>query len=123
MDPLYRITATLPLTITRAGKTSGSMRSSRNDRALWHRRHLCARPGTLGQGSVGNISAWITAALREEQFFSIGELNHAIRQKLEAFSRRPFQKKEGSRYEIFRNEEFPLLAPLPVTSYELTEWK
>ena len=75
------------------------------------------------EGSVGNISTWITAALRNEQFFSLSELNQAIRQKLEDFSRRPFQKKEGSRYEIFRNEELPLLAPLPATPYELAEWK
>ena len=54
------------------------------------------------EGSVGNISTWITAALRNEQFFSLDELNRAIRQKLEDFSHRPFQKKEGSRYEIFR---------------------
>ena len=40
------------------------------------------------EGSVGNISTWITAALRNEQFFSLGELNQAIRQKLEDFSQR-----------------------------------
>ena len=75
------------------------------------------------EGSVGNISTWITAALRNEQFFSLSELNRAIRQKLEDFSYRPFQKKEGSRYEIFRDEEQPLLAPLPAAPYELAEWK
>jgi len=64
------------------------------------------------EGSVGNISTWITAALRNEQFFSLAELNCAIRQKLKDFVNRPFQKKEGSRYEIFRDEELPLLAPL-----------
>lgn len=68
-------------------------------------------------------TAWITAALRDEQFFSLPELNCAIREKLEAFSHRPFQKKEGSRYELFRDEELPLLAPLPATPYELAEWK
>lgn len=62
-------------------------------------------------------------ALRNEQFFSLGELNQAIRQKLEDFSHRPFQKKEGSRYELFRDEELPLLAPLPATPYELAEWR
>ena len=75
------------------------------------------------EGCVGNISTWITAALRNEQFFSLGELNQAIRKKLETFSRRPFQKKEGSRCEIFRDEELPLLAKLPAASYELVEWK
>lgn len=75
------------------------------------------------EGTVGNISTWITAALRNEQFFSLTELNAAIRIKLDEFARRPFQKKEGSRYEIFRDEELPLLAPLPTTPYELADWK
>ena len=34
------------------------------------------------EGTVGNISTWITAALRNEQFFSLAELNLAIRDKL-----------------------------------------
>lgn len=75
------------------------------------------------EGTVGNISTWITAALRNEQFFSLVELNQAIQTKLKEFSLRPFQKKEGSRYEIFRDEEQPLLAKLPATPYELAEWK
>ena len=75
------------------------------------------------ESAVGIISTWITAALRNEQFFSLVELNRAIRKKLEIFSHRPFQKKEGSRYEIFRDEELPLLAKLPATPYELAEWK
>ena len=75
------------------------------------------------EGSVGVISTWITAALRNEQFFSLAELNAAIREKLEEFVHRPFQKKEGTRYQIFRDEELPLLAKLPATPYELAEWK
>ena len=75
------------------------------------------------EGTVGNISTWITAALRKEQFFTIAELNAAIRVKLEEFNNRPFQKKEGCRYELFRDEELPLLAPLPAARYELAEWK
>ena len=75
------------------------------------------------EGSVNVISTWITAALRNEQFFSLAELNRAIRKKLSEFSNRPFQKKEGTRYQIFRDEELPLLAKLPATPYELVEWK
>ena len=41
------------------------------------------------EGTVGNISTWITAALRDEQFFSLAELNLAIRDKLELFNQRP----------------------------------
>lgn len=75
------------------------------------------------EGSVGNISTWIVAALRNEQFFTIAELNSEIRKKLDQFNKRPFQKKEGSRYELFHDEELPLLTPLPATRYELAEWK
>lgn len=32
------------------------------------------------EGSVGKISTWITAALRNEQFFSLAELNASIRE-------------------------------------------
>lgn len=75
------------------------------------------------ESSVGSISTWITAALRNEQFFSLAELNQAIRERLQTFNARAFQKKEGSRLSLFRDEELPLLAPLPPTPYELAEWK
>lgn len=75
------------------------------------------------EGTVGNISTWITAALRDEQFFSLAELNRAIRDKLELFNQRLFQKKEGSRRSLFLEEEKPLLAPLPATRFELSDWK
>ena len=42
------------------------------------------------EGTVGMISTWITVALRDEQFFSLAELNRAIRGKLELFNRKLF---------------------------------
>ena len=75
------------------------------------------------KGSVGKISTWITAALRNEQFFSLAELNASIREKLDVYNARKFQKKECSRLSLFLGEEMPLLAPLPATPFELAEWK
>lgn len=75
------------------------------------------------EGSVGKISTWITAALRNEPFFSLAELNTAIRQKLDAYNARQFQKKECSRLSLFLGEEKTLLAPLPATPFELAEWR
>jgi transposase len=75
------------------------------------------------EGAVSGISTWITAALRNEQFFTLAELNRAIRAKLEDYNRKPFQKREGSRHEIFHQEEQPLLLPLPAAPYELAEWR
>jgi transposase len=75
------------------------------------------------EGTVRHVSTWVTAALRNEQFFSLAELNQAVKERMETFNRMPFQKKEGSRLEIFRDEELPLLAHLPAAPYELAEWK
>lgn len=77
----------------------------------------------IAEGTVGNISTWITAALRNDQFFSLYELNQAISEKLKKYNANPFQKKEGSRLSIFLGEEKPLLAPLPATRFELATWK
>ena len=73
------------------------------------------------EGSVGKISIWISAVLRNEQFFSLSELNAAIREKLNANNARKFQKKEYIRLSLFLGEEIPLLAPLPATPFELAE--
>jgi transposase len=75
------------------------------------------------EGSVKVVSTWITAALRHEKYFTLEELNQAIRSKLEGYNRRPFQKKEGSRYSVFLEQEKPFLAPLSATSYERATWK
>lgn len=75
------------------------------------------------EGTVGAISTWITAALRDEQFFSLTELNHTIWNRLEQFNHKLFQKKEGSRISLFLEEEKPFLTPLPATRFELADWK
>lgn len=74
------------------------------------------------EGTIGIISTWIIAALRNSQFLSLGELNAAIREKLDEFNHREFQKKSGSRAEMFK-EEKPYLLPLPDHAYELSVWK
>lgn len=74
------------------------------------------------EGSVGIISTWILAALRNQQFLSLRELNSAIREKLTAFLEKPFQKKEGSRATLFA-EEKSFLLPLPAKQFEMATWK
>lgn len=74
------------------------------------------------EGTVGVISTWILAALRNRQFFSLRELNKAIREKLIEFNAKPFQVKDGCRESVFIQEEQQLLLPLPDTAYELATW-
>jgi len=79
------------------------------------------KPGV--ENTVGVVSTWITAAIRNEKYFSIAELNREIRFRLEEFNRKPFQKKEGSRHSVFITNEKPFLTPLPSTPFELAQWK
>ena len=74
------------------------------------------------EGTAGIISTYILAALRNRQFLSLPELNEAIRERLESFNHKPFQKREGSRASAFA-EELPFLRPLPPHPYELSVWK
>jgi transposase len=74
------------------------------------------------EGTVGNVSTFILAALRNQRFFSLRELNEAIRERLHALNHKAFQKKEGSRAILFAQERASLL-PLPVQSFELSLWK
>ena len=74
------------------------------------------------EGIVGIISTWILAAIRNQQFLSLRELNIAIIEKLHIFNNKPFQKKDGNRSEVFK-EEKPFLLPLPLKPFELATWK
>jgi hypothetical protein len=74
------------------------------------------------EGTVGVLTTWIIAALRNRQFMSLRELNEAVRDKLEEFNTRPFQKRPGNRKSAF-DEEKLFLIPLPARSYEMAEWR
>ena len=74
------------------------------------------------EGTVGVIETWILAALRNRKFFSFDELNKAIKEKLEEFNAKPFQKKKGSRLSAFLEEEKDFLMPLPASPYETAVW-
>jgi hypothetical protein len=74
------------------------------------------------EGTVGIISTWILAAIRNQQFLSLTELNEAIKEKLHIFNNKPFQKKDGSRRVEFEAEK-PFLLPLPSKPFELSSWK
>ena len=75
------------------------------------------------EGTVGVISTWIIAALRNGTYFSLHDLNEAISEKLNAFNEKEFQKKPGSQYIAFIDDESEYLMPLPVNQYELAVWK
>ena len=77
---------------------------------------------SLAEGSVKNISIWIIAALRNQKFFSIEDVNQSVRVKLEELNNRPFKKREGSRHSAYLNEEKEFMKPLPLSDYEPSVW-
>jgi len=69
------------------------------------------------------VERWILAALRNRKFFSLGELNEAIRGLLVILNRRKFRKIDGSRESVFLAHEKATLKPLPAHRWEYSEWK
>jgi len=65
---------------------------------------------------------WIIAALRHGKFFSIAELNQAIRDLRDRINQRPFRKREGSRASQFAALDKPALNPLPAERFDLSQW-
>jgi transposase len=66
---------------------------------------------------------WIMARLRNRTFFSLEELNDAIAELLEELNTRAFQKLEGCRRSAFESIDRPAMKALPLTRYELAQWK
>jgi len=81
------------------------------------------RDKSSAEGTVNGIETWIVGAIRNREHFSIEELNDSIREKLEEFNAKPFQKRPGSRKSVFLSEELHTLLPLPQQHYELATWK
>lgn len=77
----------------------------------------------LAEVGVQIVERWILARLRHQRFFSLAELNQAIRLLLDDLNRRPFQKKDGCREEWFQLLDRPVLKALPAYPYEMATFK
>lgn len=73
------------------------------------------------EGTVGKLATAVIAKLRNEEFLDFHVLKSAVRKALNEFNKSPFQKRLGSRYEVWL-EEKTYLEPLPDIPYEFSEW-
>jgi len=73
--------------------------------------------------SVQIAQRWVLAALRHRTFFSLTDLNAAIRARVDAINDRPMRTVGVSRRVLFEQLDRPALRPLPATAYELATWK
>lgn len=91
--------------------------------ALLPARVLAPKDKAAVEGSVGALTRRLASKFRNKRFFSLHELNKAIRKELDEFNKKPFQKKDGSRYSVYTEEELPFMKPLPGYGYEYAAWK
>lgn len=77
---------------------------------------------SLAEGTVKFASTWITAKLRNEKFFSVAEVQRAVKEQLENLNNRSFQKRPGSRRSAYLEEEKEFMLPLPTAPYEAAVW-
>jgi len=82
------------------------------------------KPRDKAKAEVGVLLAqrWILAVLRKRTFYSLADLNTAIRECLEILNTRPMRRLKKSRREIFEGMERPSALPLPARPYEYAEW-
>lgn len=75
------------------------------------------------ENAVQQVERQILAKLRDCIFFSLLEINEAIRPLLDELNQRSFQKMTGSRKIQFDEFEKSALKPLAATRYVYAEWK
>ena len=74
------------------------------------------------ENAVQVCERWIIVALRHRKFFSLAELNQAIRELLTRLNERRFRKRDGSRASLFHTLEKPALHPLPAERFDMSQW-
>lgn len=74
------------------------------------------------ENAVLQVSRWVLARLRNEQFGSLRELNDRIAVLMAELNDRPMRAMKASRRELFEQIDRPALRALPSTPYELSTW-
>lgn len=72
---------------------------------------------------VQYAETWIMGRLRNMDFFSLADLNEAIRTLVNELNDRPFQKLAGTRRSWFEQLDRPALKKLPTRDFEFEEWE
>ena len=75
------------------------------------------------ENGVQNVERWVIAPLRKRKFFSLQEVNLAIRELLEKLNTKVMQGVGRSRRQEFEEIDLPNLRPLPERPYEYAERK
>lgn len=75
------------------------------------------------ESGVQHAQRRLVAPLRHQTFFSVGQINQALRPLVHQLNQAPFQKLSGSRHQLFVQLDQPVLQPLPTLPYQLGTWR
>ena len=75
------------------------------------------------EAAVLLVQRWIIARLRNRQFFSLEELNAAIREEVARLNARVSRHLGASRQHLFETIERPAMLPLPPEPYVHADWR
>jgi transposase len=127
--PLAIVTDNLKPAVTRASRYDPQINNSMSDFAdhydtvVLPTRARKPKDKALVESAVNILYTRIYAPLYDQAFFSLQELNEAIRKLLNRHNEMLFQKKDSSRKEQFEKIEFQSLKPLPDQAFELKKYQ
>jgi transposase len=75
------------------------------------------------ENAVKIVYQRVFAPLRNKSFYSLEELNGAIREKIDEHNSKPFQRMRMSRRDLFNEVEKGVLTPVPLGRYELKQFR
>lgn len=97
--------------------------ASHYDTAIIPARPYKPRDKAKVEVGVQIVQRWILARLRNRRFFSLAELNQAIRELIGQLNDRPLRGWNTTRRALFEQLDRPALHSLPPTPYEYAAWK
>ncbi len=126
----YWVPDNLKSAVTKRSKEDGALINATYSECARHYEVLVLptrprRPKDKASVEVGVLVAqrWILAKLRNRVFYSLAELNAAIRALVDTLNDRPMRSAGGkSRNQLFADLDKPALTPLPPQPYEFADW-
>lgn len=75
------------------------------------------------EAAVGIVERYMLGKLRNRTFFSLDELNDAVRECVTTINAKVMKRIDKSRNELFASIDEPVLKALPAERYQYAEWK
>ena len=127
--PKTIVTDNLKSAVTKSSKYSAVLNKSLKDMSIHYKtsinptRSYSPQDKALVEGAVKIVYQRIFYPLAKQTFFSLVELNKAIKERLYEYNNFQMKQLGISRFKHFLDNEKTFLSPLPSQSYELKEYK